>query len=42
MRFLEPASKLRSIRLILNRFQKEISHGQILKMMDHLSEKQRR
>ena len=39
MRFLEPASKLRSIRLILNRFQKEISHGQILKMMDHLSEK---
>ena len=40
MRFLEPASKLRSIRLILNRFQKEISHDQVLKMMDHLSEKE--
>ena len=39
MRFLEPASKLRSIRFILNRFQKEISHDQVLKMMDHLSEK---
>ena len=37
IRFLEPASKLRSIRLIQDRFQKVFSHNQILRMMDHLS-----
>ena len=38
IRFLEPASKLRSLRLIQDRFQKVFSHSQILRMMDHLSE----
>ena len=37
IRFLEPASKLRSVQLIQNRFQKLFSHDQILRMMDHLS-----
>ena len=37
IRFLEPTSKLRSIQLIQNRFQKLFSHDQVLRMMDHLS-----
>ena len=37
MRFLEPSSKLRSVHFILNRFQKAISHDQVLRLMDHLS-----
>lgn len=37
IRFLEPSSKLRSIQLIQDRFQKFFSHNQILRMMDHLS-----
>ena len=37
IRFLEPASKLRSVQLIQNRFQKLFSHDQVLRMMDHLS-----
>ena len=40
MRFLEPSSKLRSISLILNRFQQGISHDQVLRLMDHLSNKE--
>ena len=40
IRFLEPASKLRSLQLIQDRFQKVFSHSQILRMMDHLSEKE--
>ena len=37
MRFLEPSSKLRSVQLIQDRFQKLFSHNQVLRMMDHLS-----
>ena len=37
MRFLEPASKLRSVRRIQERFQKLLSYDQVLRMMDHLS-----
>lgn len=40
IRFLEPCSKLRSVQLIQDRFQKLISHDQILRMMDHLSKEE--
>ena len=36
-RFVEPASKLRSVRLIQEGFCQDISHDQVLRMMDHLS-----
>ena len=40
MRFLESASKLRSVRLIQERFQKMLSYDQVLRMMDHLSDQE--
>ena len=40
MRFLEPVSKLRSVRLIQERFQKMLSYDQVLRMMDHLSDQE--
>ena len=40
-RFLEPASKHRSIQLIQNHFHKTCSHDQILRMMDHLSKQEK-
>ena len=40
IRFLEPSSKLRSVDLILKRFQKAISHDQILRLMDNLSKRE--
>ncbi len=39
-RLLEPSSKLRSIEVILDQFEKKISHDQVLKMMDHLSKRE--
>ena len=41
IRFLEPASKLRSVQLIQDRFQELFSHDQVLRMMDHLSKKEK-
>ena len=38
VRFLEPASKLKSVQLVRSRFQKPFSYDQVLRMMDRLSE----
>ena len=36
-RFLDPSSKLRAIKIILDKFEKKFSHDQFLRMMDFLS-----
>ena len=40
MRFLDPASKLKTVRLIQDRFQEMLSYDQVLRMMDHLSDQE--
>ena len=39
-RYVEPSSKRRSIQVMLDRFEMQSSHSQILRMMDHLSERE--